>query len=204
MPTLLIGLAFFLWPSSSSKNDELSLFSEAPKQLSNNQHRHDDHSKSTHTSSLSEDKISQVIPNQKNEASRHKTSHLADFQAEKESLRKLAEKAKTSPEALDELIVIALGEDFYKERGQEPKPHSLNEIKQNQQGALKVMALQGIVKSSKNRSTTASNLNRIISESKDPTIRKIAKAMLDSHKKGRSFVKDFGDGVLNQGLPTDD
>lgn len=103
---------------------------------------------------------------------------------------------KNYPQSKEELMTLVLAESPFKNK--EVKPHSTDEITQQQQGALKVLALRMILKSSsssKDKEQLMADLQTIIKNAKDPTMSKVARAVLKSVKRGRPFFKDFGDAI---------
>lgn len=79
-------------------------------------------------------------------------------------------------------------------------PHSVEAIRENKRGALKVLALKKLV-TSLNKQEQTSLLIEIINRAKDPTIAKIASSYLKSLKQGRSFFKDFKTAIEDLPIP---
>jgi hypothetical protein len=94
-------------------------------------------------------------------------------------------------------MAVAVQEDVFKSRHIEVRPHTLNEITQNQMGAVKVMALRALFENEKDPQRLMNDVNAVIQTAKDPTIVEIAKAARESLQKGRPFFKDFLDGIAN-------
>lgn len=179
MPALLIiGLAFFLAPKdfteklaqqNTNKNHESSHHHD------HHDHDHQHHSKDSHKSSSTQ--VQEVT----REGYLEQVKYIEELGADVTKNKK-------------KLLSIVLAEDIYKGKDRNVEPHSIDEIRQNQQGALKVMALRALMKQEENDVLT-DDLNDIITEAKDPTIRNIASAALDSLKKGRPFFTDFLNGL---------
>ena len=79
-------------------------------------------------------------------------------------------------------------------------PHSVEAIRENKKGAMKVLALKKLV-TSLNKQEQTSLLIEIIDRAKDPTISKIAASYLESLKQGRSFFKDFKTAIEDLPIP---
>jgi hypothetical protein len=113
----------------------------------------------------------------------------------KEESQRIRELIKKLPQSESQLIAFITKEDYFKAHFKEIKPHSFNEITQNQMGALKVLALKALVSQKMGSQNIQRRLNIVIQKAKDPTIVNIAKAALESTKKERPFFKDFADGI---------
>ena len=90
---------------------------------------------------------------------------------------------------------IVVAEDIYKSKNIPPKAHTKAEITQAQKGAIKVMALRTLISQEQSPGEIQSNLQTIIDNAQDPTIKRIAEAALESSNKGRPFFKDFLDAI---------
>ena len=120
------------------------------------------------------------------ESTQDKNITTYSFDTESKKVTRLAAEL---PGSKPELIAIITQEDIYKKR--EVKPHSLDELTQNQMGAVKVMALRALMSKDAHSKVIKQDLNLIIQSAKDPTIVKIAKAAQESLDKGRPFFDDF-------------
>ncbi len=121
----------------------------------------------------------------------------------KESNIKFQEKAKeilsfteNYPENKDKLIEVVSSKDVFKDNEQEPVPHSVNDILQQKEGALRVLALR-LLMENESKDTFKEDLGKIIREAKDPTMSKIAQEVLKSVEKGRPFFEDFPNAIEN-------
>ena len=115
------------------------------------------------------------------------------FQAKQEEIIELGE---NYPQSKEKLMALILSADPFKNRA--VKPHSTDEIEQQKQGALKVLALRMILKNSsspKDKEQLIDDLQTIIEKAKDPTMSKVAQAVLKSVKRNRPFFRDFGDAI---------
>jgi hypothetical protein len=101
------------------------------------------------------------------------------------------------PQSREQIIDFVSEKDPYKDAKIEIKPHTIDSIKQNQIGALKVLALKTISLKEKNNFKRVKFYQDLLAQAKDPTIRKILKASINSAKQGRDFLKDFPDAINN-------
>lgn len=109
----------------------------------------------------------------------------------KKEAKEIIELAEDLPDTKETLIEIVLKKDIYKDPAKKVAPHSASEIYQNQQGALRVLALKALMESGLDNESIKSDLSYIIKNAQDPTIVKIASAARDSVNKGRSLFDDF-------------
>lgn len=110
--------------------------------------------------------------------------------------REIIDLAKNFKENKQKLIEVVSSKDVFKSAGKEPDPHSVDDIIQQQEGALRVLALRLLMK---NESSTnlKDDLNTIINKAKDPTMTKIAEAALKSVEEGRPFFEDVPNAIYN-------
>lgn len=73
-------------------------------------------------------------------------------------------------------------------------PHTNNELIFREEASLRVHALK-ILSKNLNNQTVKQELEHIISDAKDPTIRRIAQKIVEYHHKGRSFFNDMTNGI---------
>ncbi len=112
----------------------------------------------------------------------------ASYGSDKEHVLKLIKKL---PKSKEKLL------DFIKSENRlvHAEPHSVNEKLMHKTGALKVMALRAVVEFSENPSDVENDLKDLAENAQDQTIKNLADAALRSHQDGRSFFKDFVDGI---------
>lgn len=118
----------------------------------------------------------------------------------REEVQEILAMAQDYPHSKSALINHILEKDPYEELGQEVKPHSLDEIKQRQKGALKIIALRVIVENEKDKATLLRDLKDLKSRLTDPTLKAITQAVHDSASKGRPFFEDFPKAVSRLGF----
>jgi hypothetical protein len=111
----------------------------------------------------------------------------------------VAQLAKQLPQSRQQLLDIAVKADVYKKEKKSVDAHTMDDITQNQMGAIKVMALRALMTQEKDTETIKDDLNYVIQKAQDPTIVKVAKAAKSSLEKGRPFFKDFLDAI--SGMP---
>ena len=185
LPVLFLGLAFFLVNIENDQGTKfVSVFSKIPK---DSQHLS---KKAKHSSR--DDKHAKH--NQK-ALSATASEHIHQHFSYKEEIAKIKMLASQLPASKSKLIALITKNDIYKEEGREIKPHSQDEIKQNQIGAAKVIALRSLIEHKQDAQVTKDDLEKVINEAADPTITKIAQAALSSLNQGRPFFNDFLDGL---------
>ena len=137
--------------------------------------------------------------NKKEDSVSHSQSHHSHIEEEKFSFQIEAQKvqdlARDLPATKTKLIEILSQEDHFKQGEKEVRPHSIDELTQNQIGAVKVLALKALMEQDTDDETLKKDLNHIIKNAKDPTIVKIARAAKGSIDQGRSFFDDFVEAV---------
>ncbi len=121
---------------------------------------------------------------------------IRSFSYEEETKR-INKMTSQYPETRQQIIDLVSKSDPYKDAKIEIEPHTVDSIKQNQIGALKVLALKSIETKEKDISKRVKFYQDLLAQAKDPTIIKIARAGLESAKQGRPFLKDFIDGINN-------
>jgi Asp-tRNA(Asn)/Glu-tRNA(Gln) amidotransferase B subunit len=122
-----------------------------------------------------------------------------NFQYQRE-LAKVGRLLKSYPASKNQLLELVTEQDPFKISGNEAKPHTVSEIVQNQMGALKVMALRGLVEGEQDSQVVENILESIISRAKDQTMVHISKAVLEARRQGRSLFKDFPDAIADMPL----
>ncbi len=190
--TILIGLTkwyFSADESGSQKTDTTILDSSLPK---------DDHDHNHDHSSLMVDQKKNLNTNVD---SKEETGTAAKIElVNREEVQEILAMAQDYPHSKSALINHILEKDPYEQLGQEVKPHSLDEIKQRQKGALKIIALRVIVENEKDKATLLRDLTELKGRLTDPTLKAITQAVHDSASKDRPFFEDFPKAVSRLGF----
>jgi len=118
----------------------------------------------------------------------------------KEKYRAVDQLLLSYPKSKEELIKVITKEDYYKSRSIAVEPHTIDDVVQNQEGALKIYALRKLMDLERDIEKQEVVLNSVIQIAKDPTVMLIAKAALQSLQKKRSFFTDFTDGIESMPL----
>lgn len=105
--------------------------------------------------------------------------------------KQVYEWVQSYPKSKQKLIEVATSEDPYVSQNIRVEPHTTDEIHQEKFGAMRVMALQALFDFEEDPKVRVKNLNQVFKNAKDPVIKRIAKSMIESHKKGRNYVEDF-------------
>jgi hypothetical protein len=113
----------------------------------------------------------------------------------REETKAIAELVSRLPQSKPILLEMIEKEDVFKNPKTHLKEHSIDEITQNQLGAIKVMALRALIKAEKDPDQIKQDIDHIIQAAKDPTIVKIAQAARDSIDKGGHFPDDLLNGI---------
>ena len=198
------GYAYFKFNGMSEyKNDDIDIVKKNKEVQKKSQKKadHDGHALHTMTPSPAKGPSSASKSTKNTDKSiTTKISEIDNFSyaSEVEMVRNLA---KDYPNSRSKLVEILSKPDPFKEHQLEVLPHSGLEETQNKMGTIKVLALRTILEKEKDPKLLISTLTKISQNANDPTIQAIAKASLESAQAGRSFVKDFVDGVSNQEIP---
>ena len=118
------------------------------------------------------------------------------------SLEQVFKLSEIYPKDKEKLLQIAKSPNPFLEEKIEVKPHSVQDLKQEEFGAIKVMAMRTILEQEKDKSVILDDLSDIIREAQDPTIVAIAKSMKQSVTNNGDFAKDVTDALNN--LPLED
>lgn len=197
---LLLALAFLYLNYNSKNNHDHDIHDKHAN--SNKDSHHEKHVDSK--TQKSTDKLNKVSHDHSDkteytaqEKDIIKKTRSLSYEKETERVREMT---KNYPKSREEIIQFVSKNDPYKEANIAVKPHTVDSIKQNQIGALKVLALKNVHLKETNNQSRIKFYEDLLSKAKDPTIVKILKASIDSAKQGRDFSKDFLDGVENQPL----
>jgi len=106
------------------------------------------------------------------------------------------------PEEKERLLAIAKSPNPFLEQKITVNPHTTQDIKQEELGAIKVMAIRVILEKEKSKATILNDLSNIIREAQDPTIVAIAESMQRAVKNNRDFSNDYIEAINN--MPIDD
>jgi len=190
--TVLIGLVKWYFSADEFLLKKTDKKNQHSKSLLKNDHDHNhDHSSAV------------MVENKKNiNANNNDESDLASKVelASRQEINEILALASDYPSSKSALIAHILKKDPYEELGQEVKPHSLDEIKQRQRGALKIIALRVIVENEKDKQTLLKDLIELKSQLTDPTLKAITQAVYDSAIKDRPFFEDFPKAVSRLGF----
>lgn len=110
--------------------------------------------------------------------------------------QKIEQWSQNNEQDREQLIEITLEEGEIIE-----DPHSAEALLAQKKGALKVLAFKKVMTAELEVSEKERILKRIISQSRDQTMAKIAKAYLDSLRQGRSFFEDFKVAIGDLPIP---
>lgn len=139
-------------------------------------------------------KSSEEIAVEQSEETGEREINAEKFSFENEA-KKVQELIRQWPASHGELLEVVVQADLFKEQKKPIDPHSLDEIQQNQMGAIKVLALRELIKQDRDPLAIMKDLDYIVQRAQDPTIVKIATAAKESLVKGRSFFDDFVGGI---------
>lgn len=188
---LLTALAFLYitYTSQDSDQSESKSTKLANHQLSNgtNKNTKNDHD---HSDQHSHSKIKYTVKQKK-------VLSKARSMVYEEEVERVNKMTNNYPESREELISFISQNDPYKEANISIKPHTVDSVKQNQIGALKVLALKTIHLKEQSNQARIKFYEDLLSRAKDPTIIKILKASIASARQGRNFLKDFPDAIHN-------
>lgn len=117
-----------------------------------------------------------------------------DYKQEAENLSTLEKKW---PQSKPQLMHIILAQDAFIKHNIPVEPHSKNELTQRHMGALKVMSLRILMNQEKSKAQQLSDLDFVIQNAKDDTIKNIARAARDAVEHNRPFFRDTIDALSN-------
>ncbi len=115
----------------------------------------------------------------------------------KEETQGLARLSKEWPKSKPQLLRVVMGPDLFKENKVTVEPHTANEIRQRQMGAVKVASLRVLVEKEKSKAQRLKDLAHIAQNAADETIRSIAEEARKAVENDRPFFKDTLDAISN-------
>lgn len=116
------------------------------------------------------------------------------------TLKNIKDLAENFPQSKPQFLSIITADDPFSSEKNSLNAHSEDELLQRKLGAVKILALRKLVELEKDPASLKNDLVSISRNAKDPTIAKIARAVLQSSKQNRSFFEDFRNGI-NTDLP---
>lgn len=117
-----------------------------------------------------------------------------DYKQEAENLSVLE---KRWPQSKPQLMRLIVAQDAFAAHKIPVVPHSKNELTQRHMGALKVMSLRILMSQEKSKAQQLSDLDFVIQNAKDETIKNIARAARDAVEHNRPFFRDTIDALSN-------
>lgn len=120
------------------------------------------------------------------------------------SLKQVFELSEIYPKEKEKLLRIVKKPNPFLEEKIKVEPHSVQDIRQEEYGAIKVMAMRVILEQEKDQSIILQDLSDIIREAEDPTIVAIAESMKKSVTNNRDFTKDVTDAINNLPIEGDE
>lgn len=115
----------------------------------------------------------------------------------KQETQNLAQLTKQWPTSKPQLLKNVLAPDLFKEHGVSADPHTVNDILYRQMGALKVASLRVLVEKASSKAQKLKDLDYIVQNAKDETIKIIATEARKSVQEDRPFFKDTVDAIQN-------
>lgn len=120
------------------------------------------------------------------------------------SIEEVFKLSEVYPKQKEKLLQIAKKPNPFLEEKIKVEPHSVQDLKQEEYGAIKVMAMRVILDKEKDKSIILQDLSDIIREAEDPTIVAIAESMKKSVTNNRDFTKDVTDALNNMPIEESD
>lgn len=115
----------------------------------------------------------------------------------KQETQILAQLTKEWPKSKSQLMKNVLSADLFKDLGVRAEPHTVNEILYRQMGALKVASLRVIVEQESSKAQKLKDLDHVVRNAKDETIKTIATEARKSVQEDRPFFKETVDAIQN-------
>lgn len=161
-------------------------------------HDHDhnhEHGAGTDTLSVVEDDVGHT-EHETNSSAATLPSIIASFNYKQEA-QKILNLAKQWPASKSMLLQITLGEDEFKKNNISVAPHTANEIRQRQMAAVKIMSLRVLLEKELSKEKKLQDLDYIVNNAKDATLKTIATEAKKSELNNRPFFEDTLDAISN-------